>query len=88
MARFLAPIFALLLAISGAVSVPVPRIATGRDSSAIVWIAEQNEQVPAPRPKQTRRAAVNVPVRSRVFSRTPIHDLFQRPPPPCSASVS
>ena len=82
--RVLTAAFALLLAFFGSVAAPVSRIGAGRDSSAIVWIAERDAElvrtrahVRAPR----SQAPVRVEYHSRIVNRPPLFDLFQRPPP-------
>jgi len=82
--RLLTAVFALLLAFFGSVAAPVSRIDAGRDSSAIVWIADRDaEETPAQpdaRPPRTQPPA-SVEYRSRNVNRPPVFELFQRPPP-------
>ena len=82
MARVLAAILGLLFTLNGFVGVPVSRIESGRDSSAIVWIAEkQSEPLCVRRPKTSRGPRARFALRSRLTSFLRIHNLFQRPPP-------
>jgi hypothetical protein len=81
--RLLTAVFALLLACFGSVATPVSRIDAGRDSSAIVWIAEREAEQKAQareRPPAPGQVAA-VEYRSRVVGRPPVFPLFQRPPP-------
>ena len=82
--RLLTATFALLLAWFGAVAAPVSRLDAGRDSSAIVWIAEREAEpvsmavrVCAAHPSAVERVAY----RSRSVAHIAAFDLFQRPPP-------
>jgi hypothetical protein len=82
MRRLLTAIFAVLLTLSGATAVPVSRIDAGRDSSAIVWLAnEQHESAAAAPARPIRNAAPRSHFTARLLVHRPLHSLFQRPPP-------
>ena len=82
MTRALTAILALLFTFGGSVGAPVSRIERGRDSAAIVWIdGEQAEALVVVRPPAPHRETPPVHLASRLRSHTPVHDLFQRPPP-------
>jgi hypothetical protein len=82
MSRILTGIFALLLTLGGISAAPVSRIDARRDSSCIVWIAEEELQQVSAAAQPSRPSLKLSEYRGRAIVLAPDFTLFQRPPPP------